>query len=199
MTNPVDDSSTYSLTMTPSAITIPNSYFAVTRADTTNMKYTTYTFTYRVFTSFPANGIITFVLPTSMIVPSAANATYTLSSNTTNQTVSITNATNSTSNSIMLTFTTGTLPANTIFTIVVSNILNYYSYKPINIQLITSSSDGFAIEQSNAGAFSLINDISDATITASDSNTNTMNGNSIAYSFAIRTPSVLYSTDMVSI
>ena len=199
MTNPVDDSSTYNLTMTPSAITIPNSYFSVSRTDTTNMKYTTYTFTYQVYTSFPANGTITLILPTAMVVSSGANATYTLSSNPTNQTVSITNSTNSTNNRVTLTFTTSTLPAGTVFTIVISNILNYYSYKPINIQLITSSSDGFAIEQSNLAAFTLSNSISDTSITAVDSNTNTMNGNTIAYSFVIKTPSVLYSTDLISI
>ena len=146
MTNPVDDSTGLSLTMTPTAITIPNSYFSVVnRADTTNMVYTTYTFTYQVYTSFPANGIITLVLPTSMLVSSGATASYTLSSDATNRSASISNTTNSTSNKVTLTFTTGTLAANTIFTIKVSNILNYYSYKPINIQMITSSSDGFAI------------------------------------------------------
>lgn len=199
MTNPVDDSTGHNLTITPSAITIPNSYFTVSRADTTNMKYTTYTFTYRVYTSFPANGIMTLILPTAMVVSSGANATYTLSSDATNQSVAITNSTNSTSNRITLTFTTATLPSNTVFTIAISNILNYYSYKPINIQMITSSSDGFAIEQSNLAAFSLTNTAPDTTITASDSNSNTVNGNSITYVFAIRTPSLLYTTDLISI
>jgi len=145
MINPVDDSTGLSLTMTPTAITIPDINFDVSRVDKTNMVYTTYTFTYKVYTSFPANGIITLVLPTAMLVSSGATATYTLSSDATNRSATITNTTNSTSNKVTLTFTTATLPANTVFTIKISSILNYYSYKPVSIQLITTSSDGFAI------------------------------------------------------
>ena len=145
MLNPVDDSTGYSITITPTAVTIPNSNFNVSRVDSTNMKYTTYTFFYKVFKSFPANGIITIVLPTTMIASSTAIATYNLSSNATNQTVPITNSTNSSSNRIILSFTTASLPANTTFTIVINSILNYYSYKPINILLLSATSDGFAV------------------------------------------------------
>ena len=145
MLNPVDDSTGYSITITPTAVTIPNSNFNVSRVDSTNMKYTTYTFFYKVFKSFPANGIITIVLPTTMIASSTASATYNLSSNATNQTVPITNSTNSSSNRIILSFTTASLPANTTFTIVINSILNYYSYKPINILLLSATSDGFAV------------------------------------------------------
>jgi hypothetical protein len=109
------------------------------------MKYTTYTFVYTVFKSFPTNGIITIVLPATMIASGTATATYTLSSNAINQTVPIINSTNSTSNRIILSFTTASLPANTTFTIVINSILNYYSYKPINILLLSASSDGFAV------------------------------------------------------
>jgi hypothetical protein len=145
MINPVDDSTGLSLTMTPTAITIPDDYFSVNRADTKNMVYTTYTLTYKVYTSFPANGIITLLLPTAMLVSSGASASYTLSSDATNRSAIITNTTNSTSNKVTLAFTTTTLPANTVFTITISNILNYYSYRPVNIQMITTSSDGYAI------------------------------------------------------
>ena len=145
MLNPVDDSTGYSITITPTAVTVPNSNFNVSRVDSTNMKYTTYTFFYKVFKSFPANGIITIVLPTTMIASSTASATYNLSSNATNQTVPITNSTNSSSNRIILSFTTASLPANTTFTIVINSILNYYSYKPINILLLSATSDGFAV------------------------------------------------------
>ncbi len=145
MLNPVDDSTGYTITITPTAVTIPNNNFNVSRADSTNMKYTTYTFVYTVFKSFPTNGIITIVLPATMIASGTATATYTLSSNAINQTVPIINSTNSTSNRIILSFTTASLPANTTFTIVINSILNYYSYKPINILLLSASSDGFAV------------------------------------------------------
>ena len=141
----VDDSTGFNITITPSAVTIPNSYFTASRVDNTNMKYTTYTFVYKVFKSFPTNGIITLVMPPTMLVSGTATATYTLNTNSTNQTVPMSNSTNTTSNRIVLIFTTATLPANTTFTIVINSILNYYSYKPINILLLCATSDGFAV------------------------------------------------------
>lgn len=195
----MDDSTGYSLTLTPSAITIPNSYFTVSRVDTTNLKYTSYTFAYQVYTSFPANGIINIVMPSYMLLSSGANASYVLSSTGTNLTVPVTSTTTTSYTTLVLTFSTATITANTVFTIVINNILNYYSYKPINIQIVTYTSDGYAVEQSNSATVSLSNNAPDTSLVASDNNANTINGNTISYVFSIKTTSVLNPTDLISI
>lgn len=198
--NPVDDSTGFSLTLSPSSVTIPNGYFSVARADTTNLKYTTYTFSYKVYTSFPATGIIYIVMSNYMQLSAGATASYVLSTNATNQSLPVTSTTNSTATTLTLTFSNATtIPANTVFTIVVSNILNYYSYKPINLQLLTYTSDGYQVEQSNPAATSINNNAPDTSLVASDANTNTINGNTISYLFSIKTTSLLNPTDLISI
>lgn len=131
--------------MTPTPTTIPNGYFNVSRVDTTNLKYTSYTFTYKVYTSFPANGIINILLSPHMQLSSGATATYVLSTTGTNQSIVVTGTTNSSYTTLSFALSTGTVPANSIFTITVTNILNYYSYKPTNVQVVTFSNEGFGV------------------------------------------------------
>lgn len=135
-----------------------------------------------------------------MKLSTGGNASYVLSTTGTNSTVPVSATTNTSYTTLTLTFSnSATILANTVFTITVTNILNYYSFKPINIQIITYTSDGFAIEQSTSGAVSISNSISDNALVASDSNTNTINGNTISYVFTVKSTSILNPTDLISI
>ena len=186
--------------LNPTAVTIPSSHFNVSRADLTNLKYTSYTFNYKVYTSFPANGIINIIFPAFMQLSSGATASYVLNSSGTNQTASISSTTNSSATTIILTLSTPTDFTNTDFTITIKNILNYYSYKPINVQIVTYTADDFAVEQSNSTTLTPTNSLPDTALNASDSNSNTtINGNTISYTFSIKTTSVLSAADLISI
>ena len=197
--NPVDDSSGFSLTLTPTVATIPNNSFNVSRADQTNLKYTAYTFSYKVYTSFPANGVINILMPSYLQLSAGATASYIISTLGVNQSVPVTSSSNSSYTKLALAFTTAAVPANAVFTIVVNNILNYYSYKPINMQLLTYTSDSYAVELSNPSATTLFNTAPDTALLAYDSNNNTINGNAIAYLFSIQTTSLLSSSDLISV
>lgn len=147
-TNPVDDSTGFSLTVTPSPVTIPNANFAVSRTSNTNLQYASYTFTYKVYTTFPANGYIKILLPAAMTLQSGATVHYVISTTGTNNTISVSSSTSASYTTLTLDFNglvTSTLPSNTIFTITVANILNYYSYKPVNVQLISYTNDDYSI------------------------------------------------------
>ena len=139
-TNPVDDSTGFILSFTPAPITIPSANFLATRTDETNLAFASYTFTYTVFTTFAANGYLTISMPPSMVLSSGATANYVLSTSATNTTISMTSTTSLSETSVVLNFNgaiTTTLPANTIFTITINNIQNYFSFKPVNMQLIS--------------------------------------------------------------
>ena len=87
-------------------------------------------------------------MPAAMVLSSGATARYTLSTNSTNTTISMTSNTTTTKTAVTLNFNgliTSTLAAGTIFTITISNIRNYYSYKPVNLQMVSYTSDNFAI------------------------------------------------------
>lgn len=202
-TDPVDDSSGYSITFTPSPVTIPDPNFSVTsRSSTTNLQYASYTFSYTVYTTFPANGIINLILPSNMLLSTSATATYTLSSNPTSTSVPVTSTTTLSATTIVLNFNgliTSTLSTGTVFTIIVSNIRNYYSYKPISIQLISYTSNSFAVEQSNSAAIALANSAPDTTLTAGVSTSNTVNGQSTSYTLTLVSPAALTSSDLISL
>lgn len=201
--NPVDDSSGYSITFTPSPVTIPDPNFSVTtRASTTNLQYAAYTFSYTVFTTFPANGILNIILPSIMLLSTSATATYTLSSNPTSTSVPVTSTTTLSATTIVLNFNgliTATLNAGTVFTITIRNIRNYYSYKPISIQLISYTSNNFAVEQSNSAAIALANSAPDTTLTAGVSTSNTVNGQSTSYTLTMASPASLTSVDLITL
>ena len=114
-----------------------------------------------------------------MTLSNRATASYVLSTTNSNLTVSMTSSTSLSQTSITLNFNglvTSTLATGTVFTITISNILNYYSYKPINIQLTSYTSDNFAIEQSDATAVTLTNTVADTSLVVGTSNSATVNG-----------------------
>ena len=148
LVNPVDDSTGFDLSFTPAPVTIPSANFLAARASTTNRAENAYTFTYTVYTTFPANGYIIVNMPAAMVLSSGATARYTLSTNSTNTTISMTSNTTTAKTAVTLNFNgliTSTLAAGTVFTIRISNIRNYYSYKPVNLQMVSYTSDNFAI------------------------------------------------------
>jgi hypothetical protein len=203
LTNPVDDSTGFTIVFTPSAITIPSSNFVLSsRTSTTNRQYASYTFKYTVYTTFPANGYMTIIMPAAMVLSSGATANYVLSTVGTNNTVSMTSTTTLAATTLKLNFNglvPSTLSSGTIFTITISNILNYYSFKSITMQLIVYTSDDFAIEQSDAAAVSVTNTVSDTTLTVGTSNSNTVNGKTVVYNFTVTTPVGLTASDQLSI
>jgi hypothetical protein len=115
------------------------------------------------------------------------------------QTASVSNTTNSSFTTIILTTSTGTLFANTTLNITISSILNYYSYKPFNVQLVTYTSDSFAVEKTTSAPVTLSNSAPDTALIASENNPNKINGNTISYVFNIKNPSILQSSDIISI
>jgi len=161
-----------------------------------------YTFTYRVYTTFPANGYIIISMPSSMVLSSGATATYVLSTGGASTTVSMTSTIISGTTKITLNFNgliTSTLSSGTIFTITITSIRNYYSFKPVNLQMISYTSDNFAIEQSDSAAVTFTNTVTDTSMVVGATNSNTTNGNTIAYSFSMTSPVALASTDQVQI
>lgn len=199
-TNPVDDSTGFTLTLTPTPLTIPATNFNASRLDNTNIKYTTYSFVYKVYTSFPANGYIQLVMPSAMtLLSSPATAYYLLSSTGINSSATITATISGSYTTLTMPLVCATLPTNTLITITVANLLNYYSYKPAYFQIVTYTSDNYGVEQSGSTAFSLSNSLPDTSLTAIDNNANTLNGKSITYAFSMKTPSALKTTDFITI
>ena len=201
LTDPVDDSTGFTLTVTPAAITIPSANFVAARTDSTNRLNAAYTFTYNVYTTFPPNGHIVLILPSAMSLASGATANYVISTTGANNTVSMTSNSSLTQTEVTLNFNglIGTTLANgTIFTITIADIVNYYSFKPINIQMIAYTADGFAVEQSDAAAVTLINTVTDSNLVVGTNNANTVNGDTIAYSFTVTSPVALTATDVIT-
>ena len=137
-----------------------------------------------------------------MVLSSGATASYTLSTGGASTTVSMTSTSSTAKTSVTLNFNglvTGTLASGTIFTITITSIRNYYSYKPINLQMVSYTSDNFAIEQSDAAAVTLTNTATDTAMTVGAANSNTINGNSITYSLSLTSPVALAATDQIQI
>jgi hypothetical protein len=129
------------------------------------MQYTVYSIKYVVTSKFKANGYLTVSFPTYMVLSSSnvCNFTvkYTTNATTSTQTIIPTATTSST---YLLTFNfssfiTTDLAAGCIITITITSLRNYYSFKPVNSQLITYSNDGYAVEQSGATDVQLTNTV----------------------------------------
>lgn len=166
LVNPVDDSTQLTgLTVLPVAATITLGNFAITRSSTTNMQYAVYNIKYVVTSKFNANGYLTISFPTYMIMSSPSVCNFTVQS-TTNVTTSSQTIipTATTASTYLLTFNfssliTTDLAAGTTITITITSLRNYYSFKPVYSQLITYSSDGYAVEQSGATDVQLTNTV----------------------------------------
>ena len=136
-----------------------------------------------------------------MVLSSGATANFVLSSTGVNSTLSMTSTSSLSQTSITLNFDTAVttiLPAGTVFTITISNIQNYFSFKPVNIQMVAFTSDNFAVEQSDAAAVTLVNTITDSSLVVGTSNTATLNGQTIIYNFTVTSPVDLTATDLIS-
>jgi hypothetical protein len=177
LTSPVDDSTGTSLTFTPDPVTTPAANFVLnSRTSSTNNAYASYTFTYTVYTTFPANGYLLISMPSAMTLSSSASAFCLVSTIGSNSSVPVT-ASSGANTVLKVNFNgvvTSTLASGTTFTLTVSNILNYYSYQPAGISLVSYTSDNYAIEQTPS--LSVTNTAPDTVLAASTSNTNQVNG-----------------------
>jgi hypothetical protein len=141
--------------MTPTASPITLGNFLITRTNAINLQNAVYTITYRVTTRFKANGYITLTLPSDMTLTAISTCTVIVTSttnvNSSSQNLPMTSVTSGLSNIITFNFSTVSTvnsdqAAGTVFTITVTSIKNYYSFKVVNPLLKVFASDGSSIE-----------------------------------------------------
>lgn len=155
MVNAVDhNTGLASQTMTPTISPITLNNFLISRTNAINLQNTVFTITYRVTSRFKANGYITLTLPSDMTLTAVPTCnvivTSTSNLNSTSQALSITSVISGSFNIITFNFSTVSAvnsdqPAGTLFTITVTSIKNYYSFKPIYPLLKVYASDGSSI------------------------------------------------------
>jgi hypothetical protein len=141
--------------MTPTASPITIGNFLISRTNAINLQNTVFTITYRVTSRFKANGYITLTLPSDMTLTAVTTCTVIVTStsnaNSTSQTLPISSVVSGSLNIITFNFSTVSAvaadqPAGTLFTITVSSIKNYYSFKAVYPLLKVYASDGSSIE-----------------------------------------------------
>lgn len=141
--------------MTPTASPITIGNFLITRTNAINLQNAVYTITYRVTSRFKAGGYITLTLPSDMTLATVTTCTVIVTStsnlNSTSQTLPITSVLSGSFNIITFNFSSVSAvaadqPAGTVFTITVTSIKNYYSFKPVYPLLKVYASDGSSIE-----------------------------------------------------
>jgi len=206
LANPVDDSSTLAgltVTATPGVITLGN--FAISRDNTRNMQFAVYTIAYTVTSRFRANGRATITFPSYMALSSSNICKFNIKlvSNLTiaDQNIVPTVTTSSGNNVFTFNFSsliTSDLPANTVITITINSLRNYYSFKPVYSQLTTFASDGSSIEQSGATDVAITNTLEDTSLPVVSTTATRINGNPTTCTYRITPPSAMAVGDVIS-
>ena len=141
------------MTPTTSPITLGN--FLISRTNAANLQNAVYTITYKVTSRFKANGYITLTLPSDMTLSTGYTCTLIVTStsnaNSSSQNLPASSVISGSFNIITFNFSsvstvTTDQAAGTIFTITVTSIKNYYSFKTNYPLLKVYASDGSSIE-----------------------------------------------------
>ena len=207
MTYPVDDSSSpvpaLTATATMGVITMNN--YAISRDNLRNMQYAVYKISYKVTSRFKANGYATITFPSYMVLSSSNickfNITLVSGPITADQNIIPTVTTSSGNNVFTFNFSSliiSDLPANTIITITISSLRNYYSLKPVYSQMTTYASDGSGIEQSGSTDVPITNTLEDTTLSILSTTSSRMNGNPTTCTYQITVPSAMAAGDAIS-
>lgn len=209
-TDPVDDSSATSLFFTPVAATIiqasivPSNYQVYTSA--------VYTFTVRVNTLFPANGVLILYLPAEITVPASTpsvTVSWVYSNGTTvpafSATCSVPTAQTYKSqptNALTISqISASSLASGTTMTVAVNSLINPQSFKPSSsFGIVTMSPNGFEVEELGP-ILTVTMNVTNAfkILSATNIPASLVNGKAIVYSFLIQTAVPLSLNDLLRV